>query len=390
MVTGGRPARILYIQYVNPAALPPLEHSSRLLADAGWQVLFFGIRLDGGADNLRLPFHPGIQVRQLPPCRSRRLIKVHYVWFCLMTLAVTLWWRPTWVYASDVLACPVALLLSLVLRVQLVYHEHDSPSLGPSSVFVRLCLAARKMIGRRARLCILPNRERARLFTQAVGPHGPVLHVPNYPRRDEVAVPRRERAADALHLYYHGSIVPARLPLTVVQALNFLPAGVRLTAVGYETAGHPGYIAELRTEAARVGVHARVQLLGPMPRRDLLPYSLESDVGIALMPMSSSDLNMNEMAGASNKPFDYLACGLALLVADLSDWRAWYVEPGYGLACNPDDPLSIAHALRWFLEHPTELRTMGERGRQKILTTWNYELAFAPAVEHLLRKPASA
>ena len=32
--------RVVYVQYTNPAAYPPLEHSSRILADAGWQVLF--------------------------------------------------------------------------------------------------------------------------------------------------------------------------------------------------------------------------------------------------------------------------------------------------------------------------------------------------------------
>ena len=30
---------VLYLQYTSPANYPPLEHSSRILADAGWQVL---------------------------------------------------------------------------------------------------------------------------------------------------------------------------------------------------------------------------------------------------------------------------------------------------------------------------------------------------------------
>jgi hypothetical protein len=31
--------RILYVQYTNPVGYPPLEHSSRILADAGLQIL---------------------------------------------------------------------------------------------------------------------------------------------------------------------------------------------------------------------------------------------------------------------------------------------------------------------------------------------------------------
>ena len=46
---------------------------------------------------------------------------------------------------------------------------------------------------------------------------------------------------------------------------------------------------------------------------------------------------MQNMVGASNKPFDYMACGLPLLVTDLPEWTSTFVEPGYARACNPDD-----------------------------------------------------
>jgi glycosyltransferase involved in cell wall biosynthesis len=52
------------------------------------------------------------------------------------------------------------------------------------------------------------------------------------------------------------------------------------------------------------------------------------------------------------------------------------VVPGYGLTCNPEDPASIATALRWYLEHPIQRREMGDRGRQKILDEWHYETQF--------------
>jgi spore maturation protein CgeB len=101
------------------------------------------------------------------------------------------------------------------------------------------------------------------------------------------------------------------------------------------------------------------------------------------MPRTSDDLNERAMAGASNKPFDYLACGLALLVSDLPDWRRMFVKQGYGLACNPDLAENIAQMLHWYVEHPEETRQMGEQGRQRILSDWNYESQFAPVWERL-------
>ena len=35
--------KVLFIQYAHSAAFPPLEHSSRILADARWQVLFLSV-----------------------------------------------------------------------------------------------------------------------------------------------------------------------------------------------------------------------------------------------------------------------------------------------------------------------------------------------------------
>jgi glycosyltransferase involved in cell wall biosynthesis len=82
------------------------------------------------------------------------------------------------------------------------------------------------------------------------------------------------------------------------------------------------------------------------------------------------------MVGASNKAFDYMACGLPLLVTSLPDWVSTFVLPGFGLSCNPDDPDSIADALRWFLEHPAERCEMGLRGQDQIRSAWNYETMF--------------
>jgi glycosyltransferase involved in cell wall biosynthesis len=93
------------------------------------------------------------------------------------------------------------------------------------------------------------------------------------------------------------------------------------------------------------------------------------------------------MTEASNKAFDHLACGLPVVVSELPDWRVAYVEPGYGLACDPQDPESIAGAIRRFLDSPELARSMGERGRQRILKEWNYEACFQPVLQRLQGAP---
>ena len=388
--------KAIYIQYTNPPAYPSLEHSSRILADRGWEVLFLGTGALG-ADNLEFPPHPRIRVLRRPYCPPGWRQKVDYLQYTLWVLAWALRWRPRWVYASDPMSTPVALLLSYLPGMRVIYHEHDTPGYpqpnAPStdgaraaiSPFMRFVFRCRARLAQRAELCILPSERRAEYFARTVANGRPVITVWNCPRREEVISSPKPEPGNDLRILYHGSIVPARLPLTVVEALAKLPDEVRLTVIGYETVGHQGYVEELKETARRLKIEDRVQFLGPMPRYELMEHCRECDVGLALMPKNADNLNFRHMIGASNKPFDYLACGLALLVSDLPDWVQTYVEPGYGLACDPKDPESIAAAIRWFLDHPEEMRAMGARGRQRILEEWNYEQRFEPVYQTLSR-----
>jgi spore maturation protein CgeB len=95
------------------------------------------------------------------------------------------------------------------------------------------------------------------------------------------------------------------------------------------------------------------------------------------MPLESDNVNMKCMTGASNKPFDYMAAGIPMLVSDLPEWRSMFVEPGYARACKPRCPESIAEAIGWYLSHPKQRELAGEEAQRKIEDEWNYESEFS-------------
>ena len=379
-VTGSN--RIAYVQYTNPAAYPPLEHSASILADSGWDVLFLGSGSSGQADSFQFQAHPHIRVRRWHYVRRGWRQKAHFSAFSLWVLGQCWRNRSAWIYASDLLACPAALLASRVLGCHVIYHEHDSPPNDGSRFFRRL-LATRRQLCQRADVAVLPNARRAELFADLVQPGCPVRTVWNCPQTREVPPLRPSRLlGEPFTVFYHGSINEQRLPLAVVRSLLELPALVRLRFAGYTTEGSRDYVEQLLHEAKYLGVAGRVAYAGaPATRDELLQLCATADVGLAFMPVGSADLNMQAMTGASNKPFDYQACGLNLLVSDLPDWRAMFVEPGYAQVCNPVSAASIAAAVRWWLEHPAEAARV--RGRQRILDEWNYERQFGPVLNLL-------
>ncbi len=244
----------------------------------------------------------------------------------------------------------------------------------------------RRAAARRAAAVIFPNEARARIARDELGFPEDRLHVVwNMPRRRELPV-LENRPDNPLLLYYHGNISPVRLPETVVEAVRQLGGRARLLIAGYEAPGAAGYI-ERVLRHGQPEPDSPVRYLGPIPRSDLLGVAAQAHVGLAVVPRDTDDLNIRHLTGASNKVFDYMAAGLALLVSDLPDWRAMFVVPGYALPCDPADLASIKAALGWLIDHPEARRDMGARGRAKIAADWNYDTAFRRVIESLTGTP---
>jgi glycosyltransferase involved in cell wall biosynthesis len=376
-----RKQRIVYLQYTNPAGYPPLEHSSRILADRGWDVLFLGAAAHG-ANMLSFPPHPSIRVRRMPPFGAGLLQKLNYFAYAVWTAMVCLTLRPSWIYVSEPMAAGPALLLRWLTRTRVLYHEHDSPSYGENvGFFQRLLSIARRRLARNAELCVLPQEQRIRAFIAETGRKKPTHCVWNCPRLEEIASPR---LADPglrrpMQFYYHGSLNRERLPFAVLDALARVSPTATLTVVGYETVGSVGYVNDFMAHASRLALADRVRCLGALSCRSrILAEAACADVGLSFMPLGSREINMAHMTGASNKPFDYMAVGLMLLVSDLPEWREMYVKPGYARACDPGRVESLAPAMAWCIQNPARVREMGEAGRQRIAAEWNYERQFLP------------
>ena len=368
-----REKRILYVQYTNPGAYPPLEHSSRILADSGWRVRFLGTESDA-TNRLAFPPHPNIAVRLRPFQQPGWRQKLHYLSFMGWCLRCCLTWRPNVVYCSDPLSAPIGVFVWYLLRLPVVYHEHDAPG-QPTNVILRLVHAMRRRLARVAAACVVPQKERLSRFVADLKPRH-AMCVWNCPRLAEVSGPKTRRSAGTLKVLYHGSIVPERVPESLVRALVECPPGVSLTVIGYETIGAQGYIDHLVSLSRQMNCAERFHVRAAVSRFELWRHVREHDVGCGFVPRGSGDANLSAMIGASNKVYDYLAAGLALMTSRLPDWEAEYTA--YGRPADPNDPKDVAAAWNWFLERPDETRSFGEAGRRRILDDWNYERQFEP------------
>jgi glycosyltransferase involved in cell wall biosynthesis len=378
--------RVLYVQYTNPGAYPPLVRGARLLAESGADVCMLGVQA-AGLEALDVNPHPNVDVRMMPAGSHAWQLKAHYARYAAWVARDGARWRPDWIYASDVLAAPAALALATITGAPVLYHEHDAPSLEHESRAYRICLAARRRLTQQADIVVTPNAQRSRHLSEMAGGRE-VITAWNCPPRPTVT-PSRTASDGTLRVMYRGSINADRLPVTVVDAIAMTP-GSHLDIAGYETAGSRGHIERLLTRATELGAADRVRALGTLPGPALEANCAGCDLGLALMPMDTRDENMRHMTGASNKVFEYLTCGVVPLVSSLPDWRATFVEAGYALECDPREPQSIASVLANAARDGARLRAMAEQGWKRLQRDWNYETQFAPVMEALWARAGGA
>lgn len=371
--------RVLFLQCTNAGQYPPILNSSRLLARAGWHVTVLS---SPSVDTVGLTVPSGPDIRHIStPLRRQNAVRpVDYAIYGATAIATAARVRPHFIYASDPLAALPALLASKISGAAIVYHEHDSPVPGAARSWIARWRAE---VVRAARLIVFPNEARARIAQAELGFSSDRLRVVwNVPRRGEF--PALAPSDDEiLRLHYHGNISPMLVPEGIVEAVRRLDGRVRLRVAGYEAPSARGYVRRLLDLGRGSDNQPLVEFLGQVPRGRLLSEAATAHIGLATMPRMSQDVNVRHMVGASNKVFDYMAAGLPLLVSDLADWQDTFVARGFGRACDPDDPGSVAAELSWFVENAAERRAMAARNRVKVETDWNYDTAFAKVLDVL-------
>lgn len=365
--------RILYLQYFDPAAYPPLDRSASQFLERGCTVRFLGVRSQGEDAEMRLSAHPRLTERLISKATTKATIGAYFA----AAVEELVRFRPDVVYCSQERVYPIGLAASFLPHVKTVLHEHDTPWLDAGRKR-SLLVKARAAFARRATLCVIPQTERAIRFAAETGARR-VAVAYNTPALSEIGPPPPLRTGPGLVLWHHGSIGPRRLPASLIHALAKTPDDVVLRVAGYETISTRGYVDSLKALAGSLGIGHRFSYLGAAKRDDLYAAARAADVGVLLF-----DSNFIEpMAGASNKPFDFLACGLPLITNDTTEWRDFFGDRNVSLSCRPDDPDDIARVIMWYRDHPEERASMAQRGHQAMLDEWNYEQSFAPVLEAL-------
>jgi glycosyltransferase involved in cell wall biosynthesis len=104
--------------------------------------------------------------------------------------------------------------------------------------------------------------------------------------------------------------------------------------------GKGDVLPQLKEKAQRDFLQDRIHFIPSQPYLNMLQYTLNADLGISL----DKDTNINYRFSLPNKIFDYMKCGIPLLVSNLKEPSALVSQYNIGLVTSVD-PQDIAAAV---------------------------------------------
>jgi glycosyltransferase involved in cell wall biosynthesis len=262
--------------------------------------------------------------------------------------------RPEVVYGHDFFMALPAWIAAKLSGARFVYDAHEliiPGALGRSQgqLQERVWYLFERCIVGRADLVIAANSSRAGVMAE----HYALKTIPTAIRN--ISAPSRSRLDDASAraLYpalerrsaseclcvYQGDVDLDRGLDALIKAARLLPEDYRILIVG----GGPD-VEKIRREAQRADGHARIEVVGKVPRQDLFDILRLCDVGVVVYSFKG----LNNIHCAPNKVFEYAQAGLPIVATGQPPLQELVGRSGIGRIAGdagPPTPQQMAEAL---------------------------------------------
>lgn len=258
-------------------------------------------------------------------------------------------------------------------RVGIDFEDWFSADLLPEARAERPVAAlaeAENYLLRHAAVRFAPTRAMAEALARNAGVPTIPLRIPNcFPWSDAPATGRTSgdaRGAATLSLYWFSQTIgPGRGLESLASALALVRGPWELHLRG-DIHAHRAWFEATFPAALRERIHIHP----PASNHDLPILSAAHDVGLALeIPFCPSrDLT------ATNKIFEYLRCGLAVVATATTGQREVMREcPAAGWLVPPGDSAALASTIQSCLDRPDMVRDAREAARQAARDAWAWE-----------------
>ena len=256
--------------------------------------------------------------------------------------------KPDLVHAHEVFTLPIAQLIRLRTGATVIYDAHElyrEMSSASSNWWTPLLSRFESFSLPRCDAVIACNRWRSQIMATEYAQIDPPTVIQNLPNpspfsqssyyRDRFKEMNSEIRVICLH---QGHMQPGHGMETLIAAVARLPKFVGLVFVG---GGGQVYIKKLENETCMHDVADRVLFEPPVAHSLLHERVSSADIGIVIY----QNVCRNNYYCASNKLYDYMHAGLAVVGADLPPIKEVLDTARVGAVFDPESELSLADAI---------------------------------------------
>jgi len=185
--------------------------------------------------------------------------------------------------------------------------------------------------------------------------------VRNFPvlRLAENAQPANEEKKTKVAIYA-GGLSHIRGIRETIRAVDTLQGKVELWLLGKWSS--EDYLAECRSELG----WKYVRYLGNKKPDEVYAYYHLADLGVTLLYPEE-----NYLKSLPVKAFEYMACGLPIIMSDFPYWKQNFPEGA--IFVNPFDPVEISNAIRRLVEDEAARKAAGEAGKKMAFENYSWE-----------------
>lgn len=197
-------------------------------------------------------------------------------------------------------------------------------------------------------------------------PKGKTVTVQNMPLKEELfsvdSIPFADRPRQVV---YAGILSQPRAAVEMVEAIGQVGSkhGGKLVLMGNFQS------AQLEERCKSSAGWNYVDFRGYQSRKAVAEQMNQALAGLVVFHAGPNHTNSQP-----NKLFEYMSAGLPVICSNFPAWRKIVEGVGCGLCVDPTDVNAISEAISWVVDHPNEAACMGEKGRAKVLTEWNWEV----------------
>ncbi|ELP34401.1 glycosyltransferase family protein [Rhodopirellula baltica] len=261
------------------------------------------------------------------------------------------------------------------------YHNHDAVRKSDVNrlTTIGVAIAHQESLFRELDLFSLPAIERSEFFPVDLLKRAPEW-IPNYPERSFYSKVGSRHAgldSDCVRMIFQGSLSRGHLFEELIDILDQTVDSLSLsmTLIGPI---RPAYREQLFARARKSEVADRLHVLPPIPY-SVLPFVTKGHaIGLAIH--EPKGLIYSTGGTASNKIYEYAACGLPVLAFDSPHYRL-HLERYEWVELVSKDPESLLSGIR---NHVRGFPSRSESASQEIMTERSFAFRFDQAVQKLI------